>query len=196
MFSGIIKGAIIGAIIAFIWGFVSWMVLPWHEMSLKGFKNDGFVSWVIKENSPKHGIYVSPYIDFSKKMSKDEKSKAWDKITKKKEEGPVVFAAVLPNGIKGGMTSNLLINLLTQFVSAGLISYLLLKSNCSSYLGKVFFIGIIALIAAILVNIPYWNWWYFPTKYTIVNMADLIVTWLLAGLCMAPFVKISAPKGV
>ncbi len=35
----LIKGALVGGVIAFAWGWVSWMVLPWHMQTFHKFKD-------------------------------------------------------------------------------------------------------------------------------------------------------------
>jgi hypothetical protein len=39
--------------------------------------------------------------------------------------------------------------------------------------------------------LPYWNWWYFGTAYTLVAFADLVIGWLAAGLVLA---RLAAPQ--
>ncbi len=41
----VILGGIIGAAIAFAWSFVSWAVLPWHDMAMNKFTNQEFGHW-------------------------------------------------------------------------------------------------------------------------------------------------------
>ena len=48
----------VGAVVAFLWGFASWELLPWHQMGT--FEDDAALSQAIKENTPEHGIYMLP----------------------------------------------------------------------------------------------------------------------------------------
>ncbi len=41
MLKSLVLGAILGGLTAFIWSFISWSVLPWHEKQLRSFQNDG-----------------------------------------------------------------------------------------------------------------------------------------------------------
>jgi hypothetical protein len=41
------------------------------------------------------------------------------------------------------------------------------------------------LAAAIATNVPYWNWYGFPTNYTVAYMTIQVVGYLLAGLVAA-----------
>jgi len=193
MISAVIKGTIIGAVITFVWGMFSWCFLPWHESVYHGFDNEEFVGWTIKENAKKAGVYIYPYFDHT--LDKEAKKKAWEEISAKKKEGPIIFAAVAPKGGWHTMSPHLITQFLSLAIAACLISVLVFKSACSSYLGRVFFITCIAFIGGILYMIPFWNWWNFPTKYISVEFFDLVVGWFLAALVMAPFVKEPHPQG-
>ncbi len=53
-------------------------------------------------------------------------------------------------------------------------------------LGFVIVAGMLATIAA---NVSYWNWYGFPTSYTLAALVDMVVGYALAGLVMAWFIK-------
>ena len=46
----LIKGGLIGGIIAFIWMNISWMVLPWHAMTIDTVEDDTQIAHSIKAN--------------------------------------------------------------------------------------------------------------------------------------------------
>ena len=58
----IILSALTGAVVAFIWGMLSWMALPWHHNNFSGLSNEAVVGETIKVNAPKEGIYFLPYM--------------------------------------------------------------------------------------------------------------------------------------
>lgn len=190
MWKAIVKGSVVGALVAFVWCCFSWMVLPWHERTVNEFDNEEYVSWALKENTKKHGLYVYPSCQADKAQTKEEQKAAWTDYKEKVQKGPYVFASINPKGHCFNMLWNLVEMFIAFLIASGIISYLLLKSHFTSYFGRVFFVTLIALIAGILVNSINWIWWYFPTDFTLINMIDLVVTWFLAGLAMAPVVKI------
>lgn len=73
---------LVGAVVAFFWGFISWQLLPWHQMN--HFKDDAAVAKAISENAPRHGLYVLP--------RHGDKGPDADAVT----EGPYVYAIVRP----------------------------------------------------------------------------------------------------
>ncbi|MDX8431456.1 MAG: hypothetical protein SNF33_06635 [Candidatus Algichlamydia australiensis] len=195
MWRAIIKGSIVGALVAFAWSFFSWVVLPWHENTVHQFQNEEYVSWALKENTKKHGIYVYPSCSEKEGMTKAERNASWKDYQEKVEKGPYVFASVVPKGFKFNMLLSQLQMIVALLIAAGIISFLLLKSQFTTYFGKVFFVTLIALVAGILVDSINWIWWQFPTHFTAVNMIDQVITWFIAGLAMAPVVKIKHQRG-
>ena len=60
MCKSIVKGAIFGGIILFVWYMISWMALPWHKSTMNVFKNSSEVEAFMMKETPKSGIYVLP----------------------------------------------------------------------------------------------------------------------------------------
>jgi hypothetical protein len=58
-----------------------------------------------------------------------------------------------------------------------------------SYGAKVLFVAVVSLFAALFGNLPYWNWYSFPTDYTIAYMGTSVLAWSVAGLGMAKVMK-------
>ena len=185
-----IFGGILGAVIAFVWSFVSWMVLPWHEWTLQSFRNEEFVSWVIKENVRKDGVYVIPHMGDNKSALTPSELK--DKLEQDKsavKSGPFVYAQIKRKGIDYTSPKQYIVSFLTLFVGASLISFLLLKVTESSYGGRLLFVTVSGLIVGVLGLIPNWNWFGGGNLATLIGIADLVITWFLAGLLMAAIVK-------
>ena len=66
---------------------------------------------------------------------------------------------------------------------------LLCKTTGLSYFGRVGFVVVFALAAGFVTHVPYWNWFYFNSQFTLVQITDLLVGWFLAGLAMAGVCK-------
>lgn len=186
-------GAFIGAVIAFAWFFVSWMVLPWHNMTMHKFNNQEFISWVVKENVPKSGVYVAPYYETDTvNLTPDEIKHNIDSQKSAMIKGPFILAQV---NLKGMDPTNPLIyiySFLTQFVGAGLISWILIQVGDHGYGKRLMVSTLIGLTVGVLGLVPNWTWFGAGAAYTLVGIADLVVTWFLAGLFLAAFAK---PRG-
>ena len=190
MDSKILKCGIIGGLIVFVWGLISWMILPWHERSLNHFKDEKKVYEVIKENAPESGIYILPNMyAYRDGMSRSERNKMIISQQKMMANGPVVFASISRDGVGKVMLKPFVISLFIQIVGAGIITWLLLQTKIVVYKKQVEFITVAGLLVGVLGILPAWNWWAYSTSYTAVLIADLVIGWCLAGLAMGKLLK-------
>ena len=182
--------AIIGGIVVFLWGTISWMVLPWHEMTMHKFKNEKRVAEVIQENTDRSGVYVLPNIRCHEKgMSQKDKKEGMMRGKEMMQTGPVLFATVQKNGMKMDGALPFVLSLLIQIVAAFLITWLLLMTKVMPYMRQVGFVTTIALIAGILIYVPDLIWGGTSLCFTIVSMLDLIIGWFLGGLVIAKLAR-------
>ncbi len=187
MKKAILLGALSGAVIAFVWSCISWMVLPWYTSTFGSFKNPEVVAQVIRENAPEEGIYMLPNF-----CDDPEYCKRWEGEYRR---GPLMFSAITPGGKNPNMTGNMVIHFITVFVASGLISVLLtmFRPN-STYRQRVAFSFVVGIIVAWLMVVPGWNWWNFSARFSFVEFFDVIITWTLAGLGIAKFAVVKATR--
>lgn len=181
-----IIAAIVGAVVVFVWTAVSWMVFPWHNWDMKTFKDNGqVISAALKSESVGDGLYMIPYCD--PKDAKDEaKQKEWQQ---KAKQGPFAYMVVKPDGMKWEMKEALAIQFGICLIVALMASFLLGLSKATSLIGRAWFVTFVVTCGAVLVQLSNWTWWGFPTTATLVNIADVVIAWYLAGLFMAKIVK-------
>jgi len=186
----LVLGGLLGGLALFVWGSISWMVLPWHLMTLEKFKDEATVAQALSANASVSGVYLLPNVHKHDPGMTEEQKKAEEaEGMKRMIQGPSMFAAVSLAGA-GNMGHPLLITLLTNILSALLATWMLLKTTGLRYLGQVGFVMLIALTAAIIAYLPDWTWWRFSTNFTAVGVADLLIGWFLAGLVIA---KVTTP---
>jgi hypothetical protein len=65
----------------------------------------------------------------------------------------------------------------------------LLQTSELSYARRVVFFAVVGLTARAIVDLPDWNWWGFSGAGTAVNLADSLLTRLLAGPAIARVAK-------
>lgn len=162
--------SLVAGLVLFVWGFISWAVLPWHMMVANKFTNEAAVSQVLKDNSPQTGVYYLPFSE--------------------KDHGPNqvgAFANVLPQGTEMNMGKQMSIGLITQITSAFLVLSLVSMTSGLTYWGKVGFFSLTGLTIGFVSHAPYWNWFGFPAPYVGVTILDILIGWTLAGLAVAQF---------
>jgi hypothetical protein len=197
MLKSLVLGAILGGLTAFIWSFISWDLLPWHEKQLRSFQNEDEVSAVIAAHAPESGNYLLPTGPSQEGMSPDQKKAAQEIRMEKMQKGPLVFAAVRREGF-GSFPKVLFTQLIYQILAALLLTSMLLQTSGLSYARRVAFLAIAGLAASVIADLPNWNWWGYSATYTVVNLIDYTLTWLLAGLVIARVAKpqtAAAPVG-
>lgn len=168
--------SLLGGVVMFIWGFISWAILPWHMSVANKFTDEAAVSQVLKQNAPQAGVYFLPF---------DEK-----------DHGPGqtgAFANVLPDGTAMNIGKQMLISLLTQTISAFIGLLIIVHTARANFLHTVGLFGIIGLIISFASHAPYWNWFGFSSSYTLVIIADTTIAWLLAGLAIGKFLSPTSP---
>jgi hypothetical protein len=188
MLKSLVLGAILGGLTAFLWSFISWSVLPWHEKQLHSFQNEDEVSAIIASHATASGNYLLPTGPSQEGMNSDQKKAAEEIRMQKMQKGPLVFAAIRKEGF-GSFPMVLLTQLFCQMFAALLLTWMLLQTTGLSYARRVAFLAIAGLAASVIADLPNWNWWAFSGAYTAVNLADYTLTWLLAGLVIAKVAK-------
>ena len=166
-----VLAVLLGAFVSFAWGFVSWVILPWHMMTANAFSDEKAVAQFLKENAPQKGIYYLPF------ESKDLKVGE-----------PSAFVNLVPNGFDTDMPKAMGIGFGLQILSALLVLLLLCRAKQSSYGNKVLFVSLVGFAIGFISHAPLWNWFSYPLPYVGVQVLDSLIGWSLAGLVMAKFV--------
>ena len=73
----------------------------------------------------------------------------------------------------------------TELIEALLLVWLLAQTRIESFGGRVGFIFMAGILAAMATNVPYWNWYGFPAVYTASYMSIEIVGFLCVGIVAA-----------
>ena len=92
----------------------------------------------------------------------------------------------------------LMFQALTDVVLGVLLAFLLSKvaASLGSFGARVAFVAGVGLIAGVALLVPYWNWYGFPTNFTVASLADQLIAFCVAGLILAAFIKPAVPGTV
>jgi len=183
MMQKLVKCAIVGGLVLFLWGMVSWAILPWHKMHMHKFQDEGRVARVISDNAPESGIYVLPNM-----MHLEKDSQAMMEAQDNMRQGPFIFASVCLNGKDPDMAIPLVKGLIIKIVAAFLVTWLLLQTKMK-YNRRVGFVTMVGVVIALMGTLPYWIWFGFPVGFTIACIFEIVFGWFLAGLVIAKLAK-------
>lgn len=171
-------GGLVGGLILFIWSTISWMVIPWHCNNFHDFTDSSAVETVIRANVPQSGIYLLP-------SPKSMKSLHEQNIMPATIGGPQLFAVVHVEDSSTSMALPLVIQFISQVFTAFVITALLCKTSGLSYKGRLSMVMALAVVMILIAYVPNWIWFHYDTAYTLVLIADLLISWFLAGLVLA-----------
>jgi len=138
----------------------------------------------IKKDVREPGLYFLPGRDMSKSESADEMEAHMAKVAK----GPYGFMVLYPNGRDPSLGKRLPIELGTNLVCA-LLAAIVVSQLRPGFGVRTASVTIVGLLASLMTLVPYWNWYGYPTDFTVAQIAEHTVGWLLAGLVLASIVR-------
>lgn len=86
----------------------------------------------------------------------------------------------------------LAIEFLTDLAIALVAVMLLAQTRIATFAGRVGFVVLIGVLAAIAANVPHWNWYGFSGTYAVANIFMEIAAFFFAGLAIAAVYKPAA----
>jgi hypothetical protein len=192
----VLLAGVLAAIAMFIWSFVAHMVLPLGYTGVRELPNESAVLSAMQSSiGQTSGLYLFPGLGAGPSPTSAQRNAAMKNYEPKLAANPSGLLIYHPPGGTGITGGKLGLEFLTEFVEALLAVILLAQTRISSYAGKVGFITLVGMVAAVTSNIPYWNWYGFPGNYTSAYMTMQIVGFLVAGLVAAAVVKNREPLG-
>ncbi len=172
---------LIGGVVFFLWGAFAHMVLPIGEMGMKGPGDEAAVMAGLKQGLPAEGIYYLPYLAPAQ-MQDEAATKAY---SARALGGPYAFVVYQPEGRDPmDMGRNLGIQFVSDTLSAMVVAFVLALGNLG-FGRRVTVAAAVGLFSWLTVSVPYWNWYRFPTDFTVGNLLEQVIGWALAGAAMA-----------
>jgi hypothetical protein len=191
MKSRIIVAGVAGGVGIFLWGFVAHMLLPLGEAGIHALPHQDKVLPVLSASVKEPGLYIFPWPEASPGTpmpANQEAQKTAAELYKTSPHGLLLFHPPPAAMLSGGqLFTEFATNCVTALLAAALVS--LVVSVLRSYGARVLFVTMIGVIAAIAVNVPYWNWYEFPSAFTLAEMIEHIVGFVVAGLVIAVIIK-------
>jgi hypothetical protein len=188
MIKQILLAAFAGSAIVFVLSAIlnSVRVADSNPLSLPG---EAAVLPVLRASIPKTGFYFFPSITSSAGMTKEQKE-AWQAdYNRRHKEGPTGILVYSPGGEDFSFSSRLIVQFLLGFLAALTAATILaMTAGATHYSSRVAIVLLLGIFAFVYIEPQYWNWYYFPAKYTLARVLGGVVTWALAGLAMAGIV--------
>ena len=183
----IILAGILGGIAMFIWTSVAHMALPLGEAGIGEISNEEAVLTALQSSiGAKTGLYIFPGMGLGPDATHAQRGEAMKGYEAKLEKNPSGLLMYHPAGSRPMvMPKFLTIEFVTELVEALLAVFLLAQTRIGSFGGRLGFVTVAGILAAIATNVSYWNWWGFPTVYTASYMLIQVVGFFFVGIVAA-----------
>lgn len=178
----ILMAGIIGGLVMFMWGAVSHMMLPIGEMGMKVPTEQASAITALAPTTQGPGVYMYPSLP-AEDWQDEGKMKAFAEATKGQ---PYAFVVYQPGGnpVNESMTPNLVKQWGSDTLGA-LVAAWVLALGAFGFGKRVLIAGALGLFAWLAISVPYWNWYQFPTDFTVANLVEQVVGWLFGGAAIA-----------
>ncbi|HUK87209.1 MAG TPA: hypothetical protein VLT85_06055, partial [Terriglobales bacterium] len=182
----IFLAGLLGGIAMFAWTSLAHLVLPLGKTGVQEIPNEAPVLAAMQASLGQNsGLYFFPGLGLGPNATPEQDRAAMKDYQKKLDANPSGILIYRPAAsVKALDPRQLGIEFLTEFLEALLAAFLLAQTRLG-YLGRVGFVLVAGILAAMTTNVPYWNWFGFPTNYTEAYMTIEIVGYLCAGLVAA-----------
>ncbi|HEV2096722.1 MAG TPA: hypothetical protein VGQ82_09470 [Chthoniobacterales bacterium] len=181
----IFVAGILGGIAMFIWSSIAHMALPLGEAGIREIPAEDTVLASLKfAIGDTHGLYLFPGPALGPNPSREQKGEAMRRMAEKAARGPNGLLLYHPSR-PFTMGRWLAIEFATELIESILAVFLLAQTRILTFGGRITFMTVAGVLAAIATNIPYWNWYGFPAVYTAAYMFTQIVGFMVAGLTAA-----------
>ena len=175
-------GSLVGAIIVFVWQFMSWAVIELHLGEAKYTPAQDSVLSFLSSNLKEDGMYMLPTVapgssmDEGQKLGEAMNGKPWAIVTYK-------------TSYKNDMVMPMIRGYLVDVVLIMLLIYVLTGGGTPG--GMRIFLGSVAVGLITFLVGPYTthNWFQTPTESYMGHLIDAVVAWALAGIWLGWWLK-------
>ena len=163
----ILLAALLGALAMFLWEFVAHTFTPLGEAGIRSLPKPEAVSSSLQSAiGDKAGMYMFPTGGVTDESSKEEKTKAMERMMEEMKTKPSGLLIYKPAGTEFNFAKCLAVQFVTDFVKAFLAAWLLMQTRLITFGSRVGFVVVAGVLAAIATNIPHWNWYGFNGTFT------------------------------
>ena len=190
----ILLAGILGGIAMFVWTSIAHMALPLGEAGINEIPNESALLSAMQSSiGDNAGLYIFPGLGVGKNATRQEKNEAMKQMQQRIAANPSGVLMYHPPGRQFAFGKSLAVEFSTEVLQAILVIWLLAHTHIGSFAGRVGFVLIAGILAAITTNVSYWNWYGFPGVYTASYVLIEIVGFFLVGIVAALLLRKRGP---
>jgi mannose/fructose/N-acetylgalactosamine-specific phosphotransferase system component IIC len=155
----------------FVWASIAHVATPLGAAGVSTLPSEtAVVSELEKDVGERAGLYLFP---------------AMGSGANTQPVGPVGFLVWRPHVVRSLDPANLGSEFASELAQALIAAVLLSMAAVSGFVPRVGFVLLLGIAAAITTNVSYWNWYGFPTNYTLPYALIELVGYAVAGVVIA-----------
>jgi len=171
-----------GGIVMFIWGAVAHMALGLGDVGMRQpVAEDAVLGSLRPGLGEQAGVFVLPSVDPAKMHDKT----VMDAYSTKAKASPYALVVYMPQGDDLSDMSGTLPRQWASDTLSALALAFLMGLAAFSFMTRLSIALAAAVFAWLSTLVPYWNWYRFPTNFTLAALIEQVIGWLLAGAVMA-----------
>ena len=176
----VLIGAIVAAIIVFVYQAMSWMVLPFHEGSMKYTPQQDAILATLSQHLNEDGLYALPNVPPGSSQEEHEKVNA-------EMVGKPWAMVFYHRAYTGAMTGQMVYGFIINLVAALLLAYTMwsTREKLGGFAGRMglvlAFVGFLIMQSSLMDA----NWWDAPWHWLTGEITDHVLGWVLAGSWLA-----------
>lgn len=179
--------SLIGALIIFIWSFLSWTMLPIHLHTFHYTPKQDTVVNVLNKSLPSTGVYMTPMADNRNVGLFDSKYREADENMMKTMVGKpsAIIFYTASNGPMNPM--QFVIGLLLDLFAVvfAIVLFVMAKDKLNTFFMRWWMFIVIGVLISLNTYLIEWNWMYYPWHYIKGMVLDVLVEWGLCGAWLA-----------
>src|SRR5262245_37166494 len=159
----ILGAGVAGGVALFVWGIVSWTVLPFHRAALRALPGEASLVEALREPETERGIYLVPW---------QEKAK----------RGPRAVLVYDPDGPPPNrMFRPMVLGLAASVLAGTLSAFVLVESRVQGLAGRMLLVVGFGVFAWLLGPATEWIWVPYPAGHLAATLLDAVAGWSIAG---------------
>src|SRR5262245_30413863 len=175
---------LVGGVVGFVWSAFSHMVLPLGEVGVGTIPNEGPVLEAMQASLSNTGFYFFP----GEGHDQDMKGPAYAAWVAKLHAGPRGILVYHPEGAEPMSPHLLLFEFLTNVAGSVIAAWLLLLIP-GTYGTRVLATTSMGVFSWVGITASYWIWYGFPADFSLSQLVDGTLQWLIVGLVLAKMVR-------
>jgi len=186
-------GAMAGSVVVFLVSSIWHMATGLGQVGIQSLPNEDAVLSAMRGSIHAPGLYFFPGMNPGPAAIGEQKQAGQAAYLQRYKAGPTGILIYHPGGEEPSFGKLITVQFVTGLAGALLLAFVLtLTVGATTFKKRALLVVAISVFAAVIYEIPYWNWYGFPGNYTIAHAAGWIVSWSFAGLAMAGMIKRAA----